>query len=219
MTLVQAAEVESARGHAVRPRAVVFGSQSDLAHVPPRVERAAGRSRQAYAWASQRATAYLRNSTPSCLRSPRFVELRPLLGKSALIVVAEEVVDDPAHGLSRDTPSPSIDLTAFTGPRRLAQIPAAGGSARDLLLSSDLALSECSAYHPLQALTTIIKVLLSRRGESCERAIKEQYVRYTKPHHLRVMGLGTHHEQMLTIFGVRLGKHGLVPQGLRPRKM
>ena len=153
------------------------------------------------------------------LEESEVVELRPLLGKSALIVVAEEVVDDPAHGLSRDTPSPSIDLTAFTGPRRLAQIPAAGGSARDLLLSSDLALSECSAYHPLQALTTIIKVLLSRRGESCERAIKEQYVRYTKPHHLRVMGLGTHHEQMLTIFGVRLGKHGLVPQGLRPRKM
>lgn len=35
-------------------------------------------------------------------------------------------------------------------------------------------------------------------------------MRYTKPHHLRVMGLGTHHEQMLTMFGVRLGKDGLV---------
>jgi len=43
-------------------------------------------------------------------------------------------------------------------------------------------------------------------------------VRYTKPHHLRVMGLGTHHEQMLTMFGVRLGKRGLVLQGLRPRR-
>jgi hypothetical protein len=66
------------------------------------------------------------------------------------------------------------------------------------------------AGRPRQALTTIIKVLVSRRGESCKRAIKEQCVRYTKPHHLRVMGLGTHHEQMLTMFGVRLGKDGLV---------
>jgi len=44
--------------------------------------------------------------------------------------------------LDRDTPSPSIDLTAFTGPRCPARIPAAGGSARDLLLSSILRFSQ-----------------------------------------------------------------------------
>jgi len=109
-------------------------------------------------------------------------------------------------GLDRDTPSPSIDLTAFTGPRCPARIRLPEAARETSCFRQILRFP--NARHVITP-ALWAKIRLVERGKGIDNGSSSAFclgggsqrkesrsnASIHQPHHLRVMGLGTHHDR------------------------